>query len=53
MYRYSFYYTQRLERKCQNNTLLSMCDIKSLYTNIRHDLFYTAIEHWTELLQNN
>ena len=42
----SFYFTQILEKQCQNNTLLSTCDIKSLYTNIRHDLFLTAIEYW-------
>ena len=28
-------------------------DIKSLYTNIRRDLFLTAIEYWIEHLQNN
>ena len=39
----SFDFTQRLEKQCRNNTLLSACDIKSLYTNIRHDLFLTAI----------
>ena len=41
----SFDFTQRLEKQCQNNTLLSTCDIKFLYTNIRHDLFLTAIEY--------
>ena len=49
----SFDFTQRLEKQCQNNTLLSTCDIKSLCTNIRHDLFPTAIEYWIERLQNN
>ena len=49
----SFDFTQRLKKQCQNNTLLSTCDIKSLYTNIRHDLFLTAIEYWIEHLQNN
>ena len=49
----SFDFTQRLEKQCQNNKLLSTCDIKSLYTNIRHDLFLTAIEYWIEHLQNN
>ena len=41
----SFDFTQRLEKKCQDNTLLSTCDIKSLYTNIRRDLFLKAIEY--------
>ena len=41
----SFDFTQRLEKRCQGNTLLSTCDIKSLYINIRHDLFDIAIEY--------
>ena len=49
----SFDFIQRLEKQCHNNTLLSTCDIKSLYTNIDHDLFLTAIEYWIEHLQNN
>ena len=48
-----FNFTQKLEKQCQNNTLLSTCDIKSRYTNIRHDFFLTAIEYWLEHLQNN
>ena len=48
----SFNFTQGLEKQCQSNTLLSMCDVKSLYTNIRHDLFLTAIKYWIERLQN-
>ena len=49
----SLYFTQRLEKQCQNNTLLSTCDIKSLYANTHHNLFLTAIEYWIEHLQNN
>ena len=49
----SFEFMQRLEKQCQNNTLLSTCDIKSLYTNMRHDLFPTAKEYWIQHLQNN
>ena len=33
-------------------TALSTCDIKSLYTFIRHDLLYTVVDYWTEKLQN-
>ena len=44
----SFDFMQRLEKQYQNNILLSTCDIKSLYTNIRHDLFLIAIEYWIE-----
>ena len=51
--KHSLDFTQRLKKQCQNNTLLSPCDIKSLYTNMRHELFLTAIEYWTENLQNN
>ena len=49
----SFDFTQWLEKQCQDNTLLSKCDIKSLFANICHDLFLTAIEYWIEHLQNN
>ena len=42
----SFDFMKRLEEQCQNNTLLSASDIKSLYTNIRHDFFPAAIEYW-------
>ena len=44
----SFDFTQRLEKQCRNNTLLSTCDIKSLYTNTRPDLFLTATEYITK-----
>ena len=49
----SFDFMKRLEKQCQNNTLLSTRDIKSLHANICHDLFLTAIEYWIEHLQNN
>ena len=49
----SFDFTQRLEKRCQNNTLLSTCDKKYLNTNICQDLFLTAIEYQIERLQNN
>ena len=28
------------------NTNLSTCDIKYLYTNLKHDVFYKAIKYW-------
>ena len=31
---------------------MSSCNIKSLYTNICHDLFYKAIDYWIEKLNN-
>ena len=49
----SFDFKNRLDKHCPTGTTLSTCDIKSLYTNIRHDLFYTAIEYWIEKLQND
>ena len=27
---------------------MSTCDIKSLHTNIKHDVFYKAIEYWID-----
>ena len=51
--KYSCDIKQRSEKQCQSNTLLRTYDIKSLYTNIRHNFFLTAIEYWNEHLQNN
>ena len=49
----SFEFKNRLDKHCPNGTTLSTCDIKSLYTNLQHDLFYTAVEYWIEKLQND
>ena len=48
----SFDFKNRLDKHCPNGITLSTCDIKSLYTNIRH-FFYTAVEYWIEKLQND
>ena len=48
-----FNFKIRLDKHCPTGTTLSTCDIKSLYTHIRHDLFYTAVEYWIEKLQND
>ena len=48
----SFDFLERLDTTCTEDTLLSSCDIKSLYTNIRHDVFYKAIDYWIEKLIN-
>ena len=39
----SFDFIDRIDTQCTVNTILSTCDIKSLYTNIQHDIFYKAI----------
>ena len=41
----SFDFIDRIDTQC---TILSTCDIKSLYTNIQHDAFYKAIEYWID-----
>ena len=41
-------FSERLDTTCTEATLLSSCDIKSLYTNIRLDVFYKAIDYWIE-----
>ena len=48
----SFDFLERLDTTSTEDTLLSSCDIKSLYRNIRHDVFYKAIDHWIEKLIN-
>ena len=49
----SFNFKNRLDKHSPIGTTLTTCDIKSLYTNNRHDLFYTAVENWTEKLKND
>ena len=38
-----FDFIDRIDTQCTVNTILSTCGIKSLYTNIKHDVFYKAI----------
>ena len=44
----SFDFLERFDTTCSEDTLLSSCDIKSLYTNFRHDVFYKTIDYWIE-----
>ena len=48
-----FDFKNRLDKHCPTGTALSTCHVKSLFTNIRHDLFYTAVEYWIKKLQND
>ena len=48
----SFDCPERLDTTCTADTILSSCDVKSLYTNICHDVFYKAIDYWIEKLIN-
>ena len=41
----SFDFLECLDTTCTEDTLLSSCNIKSLYTNIRHDVFCKAIDY--------
>ena len=41
----SFDFIDRIDTQCTVNTSLSTCDIKYLYTNVKHDVFYKAIEY--------
>ena len=38
----------RIDTQCTVNTILSTCDIKLLYTNIKHDVFHKTIEFWID-----
>ena len=49
----SFYFKNRLDNYCPNGNALSTCNIKPLYSNIRHDLSYRAAEYWIEKLRND
>ena len=35
-----------MDTQCTVNTILITYDIKSLYTDIKHDAFYKAIKYW-------
>ena len=47
-----FDFLECLDTTCTESILLSSCDIKSLYTNNHHDVFYKAIDYWIEKLIN-
>ena len=44
----SFDFIDRIDTQSSVHTILSSCDIKSLYTNIKHDVFYKAIGYWID-----
>ena len=46
-------FRNRLDKCCSNITTLSTCFIKSLGTNIRHDLSYKAVEYCIEKSEND
>ena len=46
----SFDFKEKLDHQCGPDTLFVTWDIKSLYTSIRHNLFYTAVEFWLDKL---
>ena len=41
-----FDFKNGLDKHCPTGNTLSTRDIKSLYTNIRLDLFYKKVEYW-------
>ena len=48
----SYDFQNKLDPHCTEDTQFVTWDIKSLYTSIRHDLFYDAIEFWMEKLHD-
>ena len=48
----TFDFVERVEKFNETGTKLVSWDIKSLYTNIRHDLFHDAISYWIDRLRN-
>ena len=47
----TFDFVERVEKHNQPGTKLVSWDIKSLYTNINHELFHDAISYWIEKLR--
>ena len=48
----SFDFIERSHKQCTNDTLITTCDIKALYTNISHNLAYRAVEYWIDKIGN-
>ena len=46
--KHSFDFIDQIDTQCTVNTILSTCKIKSLYTNVKHDVFCKAIEYWID-----
>lgn len=49
----SFAFIEKVDKSANSDTQLVTWDIKSLYTNIRHDLFYTAVSYWIDKYGNS
>ena len=49
----SFDFIDRIDIQCTVNTTMINCEIKSLYTNIKHDVFYEAIEYWIHKIHDD
>ena len=48
----TFDFVERAEKKLKIGTVLGVADIKSLYTNISHELGLKALEYWIEKLKD-
>lgn len=48
----SFDLLEKLNPEATEEILLGSCDIKSLYTNISHDLAYKSIDYWLTLTED-
>ena len=48
----SFDFVERFNTTCTMDTTIVTWDIKSLYTNLRHDLFIKAIEYWLQTFRD-
>lgn len=49
----SFDFKDRIETQRNEDVKLSTCDTKSLYTNIRHELFCKNVEYWIDVLKDD
>ena len=50
----TFDFKDRVAKECEEeDTVLCTWDIKSLYTNIRHDLFLESVEYWIKRFQDD
>ena len=49
----TFDFIERFDTQVEDDTVIVTWDIKSLYPNIRHDLFHDAISYWVDKYVND
>ena len=49
----SFEFKDKFTKSCTEETYIATWDLKSLYTNMRHDLSLKAVDYWIPIYQSH